>query len=285
MLTGVVPFPADDSRDKLNAHLRSTLPPEPASFDPNIPLEISQLTMRMLERDPERRVSSAREVVETLRRWTPSFSELAQPDLVASVLKRDERLDFWSEENLRAAFSRFVVSPASPVRSSRSVPSDSPNADDATRDRFSLFGKLKKSARPSQAADARFEEARRAFEAERQTRESAPQVTFEDFEKSSAASAANFEAAFEFVEQAFESAQDDGVASPSPPRNAPTPRRPPTPVPPSPPSVPNAKPLRRVDEQTQRLERLNATLTRRVLVPLLVATALALLAVLVDAFF
>lgn len=293
MLTGVVPFPADDSRDKLNAHLRSSLPPEPASFDPNIPLEISQLAMRMLEREPERRVASAREVVDALRRWTPSFAELAQPDLVASVLKRDETPDFWSEENLRAAFSRFVVSPSSAARSSRSVSADAPSSiDDVSQGgRFSLFGKSKRSARSGKSADVLLEEARRAFEAERRSRESVARVTFEDFEKSSAASAANFEAAFEFVEQAFESAQDDAapsavpsVARPTPsPSAASSPVRPPTP--PSPPPVPDAAPLRRVDEQTQRLERLNATLTRRVLIPLLVATTLALLAALADLFF
>lgn len=279
MLTGVVPFPANDSRDKLQAHLRSSLPPEPATFDPNIPLEISQLTMRMLEREPERRVSSAREVVDALRRWAPSFAELARPDLVASVLKRDENPDFWSEDNLRAAFSRFVVSPSTAVRSPRSAASDASNAaaSDAPSSRFALFGKSKKSARPLKSADAQLEEARRAFEANRPTGESVARVTFEDFEKSAAASAANFEAAFEFVEQAFESAQDD-VPPPSVSSVPPTP-------PPPPPPAPNAEPFRRVDEQTQRLERLNATLTRRVLVPLLVATALALLAALADALF
>ena len=279
MLTGVVPFPANDSRDKLQAHLRSSLPPEPATFDPNIPLEISQLTMRMLEREPERRVSSAREVVDALRRWAPSFAELARPDLVASVLKRDESPDFWSEENLRAAFSRFVVSPSTAARSPRSASSDATNAapSDAPSSRFALFGKSKKSPRSSKSADAQLEEARRAFEANRPTRESVARVTFEDFEKSAAVSAANFEAAFEFVEQAFESAQDD-VPPPSVSSVPPTP-------PPPPPPAPNAEPFRRVDEQTQRLERLNATLTRRVLVPLLIATTLALLAALADAFF
>ena len=284
MLTGVVPFPANDSRDKLQAHLRSSLPPEPASFDPNIPLEISQLTMRMLEREPERRVSSAREVVDALRRWAPSFEELAQPDLVAAIIKRDENPDFWSEENLRAVFSRHVVSPSSAARSPRSVPADATSANsasDASQSRFAFFGKSKKSARSAKSSDQRLEEARRAFEAERQTRESVSRVTFEDFEKSSAASAANFEAAFEFVEQAFESAQDAAPASPSR-RSPPSPR--PTVAPPPPP-VPNAEPVRDVDEQTQRLERLNATLTRRVLIPLLVATTLALLAALADAFF
>ncbi len=268
MLTGVVPFPADDSRDKLQAHLRSSLPPEPASFDPSIPLEISQLTMRMLEREPERRVASAREVVDALRRWAPSFKELSQSDSVSSLLKRDENFNFWTESNLRLAFSRSFLS------SSTAVSADAPNdVDNASRNRFSLFGKSKKSTRPSKSADV--EEARRALETDRQVRAPNARITFEDFEKSSAASAANFESAFEFVEQAFDSARD----------GAPVPSAASTPAKSLNADVSAAKTSRRLDEQTQRLERLNAILMRRVLIPLLVATALALIAALVDAFF
>ncbi|MBQ7111467.1 MAG: serine/threonine protein kinase [Thermoguttaceae bacterium] len=268
MLTGVVPFPADDSRDKLQAHLRSSLPPEPASFDPSIPLEISQLTMRMLEREPERRVASAREVVDALRRWAPSFKELSQSDSVSSLLKRDENFNFWTESNLRLAFSRSFLS------SSTVVSADAPNdVDNASRNRFSLFGKSKKSTRPSKSADV--EEARRALETDRQVRAPNARITFEDFEKSSAASAANFESAFEFVEQAFDSARD----------GAPVPSAASTPAKSLNADVSAAKTSRRLDEQTQRLERLNAILMRRVLIPLIVATALALIAALVDAFF
>jgi len=268
MLTGVVPFPADDSRDKLQAHLRSSLPPEPASFDPSIPLEISQLTMRMLEREPERRVASAREVVDALRRWAPSFKELSQSDSVSSLLKRDENFNFWTESNLRLAFSRSFLS------SSTAVSADAPNdVDNASRNRFSLFGKSKKSTRPSKSADV--EEARRALETDRQVRAPNARITFEDFEKSSAASAANFESAFEFVEQAFDSARD----------GAPVPSAASTPAKSLNADVSAAETSRRLDEQTQRLERLNAILMRRVLIPLIVATALALIAALVDAFF
>lgn len=271
MLTGVVPFPADDSRDKLQAHLRSSLPPEPASFDPSIPLEISQLTMRMLEREPERRVASAREVVDALRRWAPSFKELSQSDSVSSLLKRDENFNFWTESNLRLAFSRSFLSSSTVVSA---VSPDAPNdVDNASRNRFSLFGKSKKSTRPSKSADV--EEARRALETDRQVRAPNARITFEDFEKSSAASAANFESAFEFVEQAFDSARD----------GAPVPSAASTPAKSLNADVSAAETSRRLDEQTQRLERLNAILMRRVLIPLLVATALALIAALVDAFF
>ncbi|MBQ8362492.1 MAG: hypothetical protein IJX36_01025 [Thermoguttaceae bacterium] len=126
-------------------------------------------------------------------------------------------------------------------------------------------------------------------------------TTFEDFEKSAAESAANFEAAFGFVEEAFESAQNaapealsvdtspEPPLQPSPPCSPPTLAPPPPTLPPS--RRPPAEPLavspdapKTIDAQTQQLERLNATLLRRVLIPLLVATGVALLFALVDAF-
>lgn len=299
MLTGVVPFPSDDSRDKLTAHLRSSVPPEPATFDPGIPLEISQLTMRMLERAPERRVASAQEIVDALARWLPSLADLREADLLSSIVRRDAEKNFWTPENLRAVFSRPVASPA------RSADAD---ADAPPRSRFSLFGKSSKAAKPSRPTDAS-EKIRRDFDETLRLEQNPPlQTTFEDFEKSVAESAANFEAAFEFVEEAFESAQNAAPESfavaqptekafpPEPPLPPSPPCAPPTvvssPAPPFPPERrPPSEPLavsldasEPFDAQTQQLERLNATLLRRVLIPLLVATGVVLLLALVDAF-
>lgn len=292
MLTGVVPFPSDDSRDKLTAHLRSSVPPEPATFDPGIPLEISQLTMRMLERDPERRVASAQEIVDALARWLPSLSDVREADLLSSIVRRDAEKNFWTPENLRAVFSRPVLSPS---RSADAAP---------PRSRFSLFGKTSKAAKSSKPTNSNDgEEARRDFDATlRLEQNSSLRTTFEDFEKSVAESAANFEAAFGFVEEAFESAQHAApeafsvATSPEPPLPpSPPPCSPPTLAPP-PPTLPpsrrsSSEPLavspdapEAIDAQTQQLERLNATLLRRVLIPLLVATGVALLFALVDAF-
>lgn len=301
MLTGVVPFPANDSRDKLTAHLRSSVPPEPATFDPGIPREISQLTMRMLERDPERRVASAQEIVDALAHLIPSSSDFQEVDLLSSVVRRDAEdaeKNFWTPENLRVFFSRPVAS------APRSADADAP------RSRFSLFGKSSKTSKPSQSTDSNGGETRRDFD-EALRLEQNPRVlpTFEDFEKSVAESAAKFERAFEDVEEAFISAQnapptDVSSASqsePTPSSAAPLPPSPPfAPTPTAPPhSSPTFPPSRRspsepfdapiadaetIDAQTQKLERLNATLLRRVLIPLLVATGVALLAALVDAF-
>lgn len=293
MLTGVVPYPSDDSRDKLTAHLRSSVPPEPASFDPSIPLEISQLTMRMLERDPKRRVASAQEVVDALAHWIPAFSsELSNVDLVSSIVKRDANDNFWAKENLLAVFSRPILSS---FHSAASKPESSspPSPPDATR---SFFSRFRKASQPNKSTNATAKVLRRNFdETLRLEQNSGLQTTFEDFEKSAAESAANFEAAFEFVAEAFESAQNvasNDVSFVSSPSTASL-RSPPLRETPSDATRPNvAQPLaapsdapdapEEFNAQTQRLERLNATLLRCVLLPLLVATFVALLMALVK---
>lgn len=293
MLTGVVPFPSNDSRDKLTAHLRSSVPPEPATFDPKIPLEISQLTMRMLERDPERRVSSAQEAVDALARWIPSFADLKEVDLLSSIVPRDADDNFWAKDRLLASFSRPVAT------SPRSV--DAKGAPSSRPSLFSRFKKPGKAAQPSKSVGANAEETRRDFETTwRLDQNPTFQTTFEDFEKEAAESAANFESAFLTVAEAFESAQNAASeadapesatsASPVPTNAAPTnATRPSPPLPPPCPAPSESSDrsfdaAKALDAQTQQLERLNATLLRRVLVPLLAATLVALLAALVNAF-
>ncbi len=240
MLTGVVPFPSVDSDDKLRAHLRSAPPPEPASLAPNVPPEISRLTMRMLERDPERRVATAQEVVDALRRWTPTRDELVRADFITSLRRRYSDDNFWSEENLQLAFSR----PSSNVDRA----TEERQAAEKSKERFSLFGKASRAAQRSKSATANASKPRdfdRAIEFERR------QENRVDFESASASSPPS--------------------ASSSPPtRSQP---------------ISDDASTRLLDEQTRRLERLNALLVRRVLVPLLVLTALALAAAFLDSFF
>ncbi|MBR4834263.1 MAG: serine/threonine protein kinase [Thermoguttaceae bacterium] len=283
MLTGVVPFPSVDSDDKLRAHLRSAPPPEPSSLAPNVPPEISRLTMRMLERDPERRVSTAQEVVDALRRWTPTRSELAESDLLSSIRRRDADDDFWSEENLQIAFSR-PLSPSLDESPERSRAVD-------RKERFSLFGKSRRSEstplpknKPAKSADANArglsepQNFDQAFALAR--REAGRSVA----ETPNADALANFEEAFGFVEQAFESVGAPSPA-PDPPSSRPSSQVVPRPVSNAVSPPPDADSPEFLDERTRRLERLNALLIRRVLVPLLALTSLALAATLFDAFF
>lgn len=278
MLTGVVPFPSVDSDDKLRAHLRSAPPPEPSAIAPNVPIEISRLTMRMLERDPERRVASAQEVVDSLKRWAPTRSELRRVDFLSSVYRRDDDDDFWSETNLQIAFSR----PPSP---NDEKPPATPKRPADRKKRFAIFGGSGRSSRSSKDSSASRSEnsgaTRVCASSEPQNFDQAFALARQEERRAEleapSAAPANFEEAFGFVEQAFESARD---VSPSSAPSTPT-----LVAPSSSRSTISDDGSTALDEQTRRLERLNAILIRRVLVPLLVLTSLALAAALVDAFF
>lgn len=116
LLTGVVPFPSENAREKLRAHFKSE-PPEPSTFDASIPGEISRLTMRMMAKAPENRVQTAKEVADALRPWFPAeiAAEVAERAAVPSDglrRRKDNKDNFWSQENLLARFgdkdSRFA---------------------------------------------------------------------------------------------------------------------------------------------------------------------------------
>ena len=70
LLTGTVPFPNGDPKQKIAAHLRTT-PTDPRLFDQSIPFEIVQLCRRLLAKNPSERIGSAWEVAEILRPWLP----------------------------------------------------------------------------------------------------------------------------------------------------------------------------------------------------------------------
>jgi serine/threonine protein kinase len=67
MLAGRVPFVAADGRDVARQH-REQRSPDPRAFASNVPGELASLTMRLLAKEPLRRVQSARELVDELVR-------------------------------------------------------------------------------------------------------------------------------------------------------------------------------------------------------------------------
>ena len=69
-LTGSVPFPKGDTKQKFRAHLLAEAP-DPRIFDQSIPFDIVRLLRMMLAKDPNRRVQTATEVIERLRPWIP----------------------------------------------------------------------------------------------------------------------------------------------------------------------------------------------------------------------
>jgi len=73
-ITGIVPFPMGDARQKILAHLQQT-PPDPRMFCQTLPLEITSLIGSMMARHPKERLASPAEIIRQLKPWTVSASE------------------------------------------------------------------------------------------------------------------------------------------------------------------------------------------------------------------
>lgn len=67
-ITGKVPFPGGDSRSKCKRHLEQT-PWHPRKFAIDVPEDFVEIIADMMEKDPERRISTAAEVAERLEAW------------------------------------------------------------------------------------------------------------------------------------------------------------------------------------------------------------------------
>ncbi|MDR1959586.1 MAG: serine/threonine protein kinase [Planctomycetaceae bacterium] len=67
-LTGIVPFPKGDSRQKIIAHVRSE-PMDVRIFRQDLPHGLAKILMEMMAKAPQKRISCAEEVAERLRYW------------------------------------------------------------------------------------------------------------------------------------------------------------------------------------------------------------------------
>jgi serine/threonine protein kinase len=68
LLTGHPPFRGDTPLDLMNAHQRQSAP-SIAAERPDAPAALVAICQKMMEKSPERRIQSAREVAEALARW------------------------------------------------------------------------------------------------------------------------------------------------------------------------------------------------------------------------
>lgn len=76
-VTGKVPFPGGDSRSKCRRHCEQT-PWHPRRFAPQLTEEFVDVIADMMEKEPERRIQSAGEVIERLELWLGSQDELVE---------------------------------------------------------------------------------------------------------------------------------------------------------------------------------------------------------------
>ncbi len=67
LATGALPFRSDDPLQVIRDHL-ATVPAAPASIDPTIPVALSAIIMRLLEKEPDRRYQSAEGLAHDLTR-------------------------------------------------------------------------------------------------------------------------------------------------------------------------------------------------------------------------
>jgi serine/threonine-protein kinase len=97
MLTGVQPFAAPGVEDTVR-RVRETTPHCPSELNSLVPPEIDALVMRMLAKDPEERVSSARRLYRELRKWLKARG--------AEVDERDDQLEKLDSTVHRASSAR-----------------------------------------------------------------------------------------------------------------------------------------------------------------------------------
>lgn len=79
-VTGKVPFPGGNSRNKAKRHLEET-PWHPRRFNDDVSDEFVDLMSDMMEKDPKQRIQTAIEVSERLAPWAEDNSPLREEDL------------------------------------------------------------------------------------------------------------------------------------------------------------------------------------------------------------
>ncbi len=70
IFTGAVPFDHDEMMQLLMMHL-TAVPPPPRSRNPNLPPELDAIILSLLEKDPQKRIQSCRELGERLEKLLP----------------------------------------------------------------------------------------------------------------------------------------------------------------------------------------------------------------------
>ncbi len=77
MLTGTVPFPNGETREKLLVRLAQD-PPDVRLLATNVPFDIADLLKNMLHHDPAKRIANGEEIAKRLDAWTPPLGILDQ---------------------------------------------------------------------------------------------------------------------------------------------------------------------------------------------------------------
>ncbi len=87
VLCGERPY-AGDTMDALIANVRAARPRLPVEVEPGAPEPLQAIALKAMERDPDDRYPTARELAQDLRRWIEGRPVLARPTLYASALEQ-----------------------------------------------------------------------------------------------------------------------------------------------------------------------------------------------------
>jgi serine/threonine protein kinase len=116
-LTGQPPFPGGTSADKIQKH-RNEVPPQLSHLRPDVPMDFADIIHRMMAKDPDLRMGSARAVVEALRPWALAqvLQPLDRPDdsqfrLAVDALQTAEGSTDFSQTDLPAVDASDAVVP------------------------------------------------------------------------------------------------------------------------------------------------------------------------------
>ena len=83
-ITGKVPFPGGNTKDKVRRHLHEH-PWHPRRFNPNVTEEFVDLIADTMEKNPEKRLATAGEVAQRLNAWTQSETLLPATTIAKSA--------------------------------------------------------------------------------------------------------------------------------------------------------------------------------------------------------
>jgi hypothetical protein len=121
MVTGTTPFPKENSREKIMAHLRSEWV-DPCVFREDLPNELSQTIARMMAKDPAGRFQTMTEVQESLASWERGHLARMKDDqkAVASGLAAEPEHVVVGAETLHKLLE-FTVQPHGKAEESFSV--------------------------------------------------------------------------------------------------------------------------------------------------------------------
>lgn len=97
-ITGKVPFPGGNTKDKVRRHLHEH-PWHPRRFNPNVTEEFVDLIADMMEKNPEKRIATAGEVATRLSAWTRTSSPLPATTMAKSAWS-DPPIPLYAEHGL-----------------------------------------------------------------------------------------------------------------------------------------------------------------------------------------